>query len=579
MLFAVGGPMLLSGEAVTTLPGISFKRGSAPLAGSLVFATDVPSRVSVHVTDGIGSWDRNFFDYATNHTVPLFGFKPGRTNEITVTVHDQVQNEFTAPDPVTFVTDPLPSDFPAFTVLASRPELMEPGYTLFRVDVHSNTYWYVVLVDSAGEVVWYNHAPSTAEVRQLENGDLFMPSTNRFVEMNLLGDTVNTWFVPSDLQVDPHEGLPTSHGTILYLSDAFETVANYPTSTRDPNAPLQTANVSFEKVVEISMTNAALLNTWQPIDVLDPRRISYLDGIVAGKWDSEHSNAIIEDPRDNSLIVSMRHQNAVIKISRATGQLRWILGPHEGWGPQWQPYLLTPVGAPFEWQYGQHAPVITTRGTLMVYDDGNFRAMPFDTPLDDADNYTRSVEYSIDEQKMEVSQVWDYGRTNVTDRLYTGFEGSSDPMPRTGNVLVAFSAVSYVNGVPPSQFGSSATMARIKEVTHDLVPQVAFDLGITMYDKTNSIYKNCTIYRCHRIPDLYGHPAAAVTDLHVKVDSGTAFLEFAADPARTYLIEASIDLQDWTEIGSAEAEEDGVYNFEDSDSANASGRYYRILTE
>jgi len=122
-------------------------------------------------------------------------------------------------------------------------------------------------------------------------------------------------------------------------------------------------------------------------------------------------------------------------------------------------------------------------------------------------------------------------------------------------------------------------MARIKEVTHDLVPQVAFDLGITMYDKTNSIYKNCTIYRCHRIPDLYGHPAAAVTDLHVKVDSGTAFLEFAADPARTYLIEASIDLQDWTEIGSAEAEEDGVYNFEDSDSANARGRYYRILTE
>ena len=55
--------------------------------------------------------------------------------------------------------------------------------------------------------------------------------------------------------------------------------------------------------------------------MLDPRRITYLGGKIGTVWDSEHANAVIEDPRDDSLIVSMRAQNAVIKFSRATGQL------------------------------------------------------------------------------------------------------------------------------------------------------------------------------------------------------------------------------------------------------------------
>jgi arylsulfate sulfotransferase len=452
-------------QALTIVSGPSFgKAANAPLSGVLQLTTDEASRVSISVNDGTEVWERAFYDFGTVHSVPLFGFKPGRTNEITVTVYDRFHNAVTSPQPLVFITDPLPGDFPNITLRQADQAQMEPGYTLFRVTVHNETYWYVVIVDSSGEVVWYNPTPSTADVRQLENGDLFLPSTNRFVEMNLLGETMNTWPVPDDLQIDPHEGLPTGHGTILYLSGAVETVTGYPTSVTIPNAPLATANVRYEKVVEISATNAAVLNTWAPIDVLDPRRISYLDGTYGPGWDSEHSNAIIEDPSDDSLIVSMRHQNAVIKISRATGQLQWILGPPERWGPQWQPYLLTPVGTPFAWQYGQHAPVLTAQGTLMLYDDGNYRAMPFAPQVPDANNYSRAVEYKIDEQTMEVSQVWEYGRTNA-ERLFTGLKGSADPLPKTGNVLMGFAAVSYVNGGPPSAYGPGATMVRIQEVS------------------------------------------------------------------------------------------------------------------
>src|SRR5262249_38169155 len=152
--------------------------------------------------------------------------------------------------------------------------------------------------------------------------------------------------------------------------------------------------------------------------------------------------------------------------------LRWILGPHDGWTAAWQPYLLTPVGSPFFWQYGQHSPVLTPQGTLMLHDNGNFKAMPFAASVASSNNYTRAVEYSINEQTMEVTQVWDYGRTNMVQRLYSDHEGSTEPEPKTGNVLIDFAAVSYVNGAAPSTNGPGATMTRITEVTHDAVPQI-----------------------------------------------------------------------------------------------------------
>jgi arylsulfate sulfotransferase len=570
-------------QAVTILSGPSFtKATNAPLAGLLQLTTREDTRVSVTVDDGTDVWERRFYDYSTVHSVPLYGFKPGRTNEILVTAYDRQRNQVTAPQPVVFVTGPLPANFPIINLLHSEPDRMEPGYTLFNILMKNGAYWYMTIVNSAGEVVWYNVAPSTADVRQLDNGDLFMPWTTNFTEMNLLGQIVQTWPVPlTPLGINLHDGVPTDHGTILYLSSGSETVTNYPTNMTNPAAPRATAKILYEKVVEISATNAAVLHVWSPIGELDPMRITYLIDRWAGGWDSEHGNAVIEDPSDDSLIVSLRHQNAVVKISRATGQLRWILGPPANWGPEWQPYLLTPVGSPFEWQYAQHAPILTSQGTLIMFDNGNFRASPFDPPVPNASNYSRAVEYQINEDTMEVSQVWDYGRTNVGDRLYSDHDGIAEPEPQTGNVLIDFSAVSYVNGVAPSSFGPSATMSRITEVTHDADPQIVFDLAVSLYANTDTSYKDVSNYRCRRIPDLYAHPAKPVADLSVSYDGGVPFLEFSADDARTYVVEASTNLVDWEAIGVALEDEaqGGDYYFEDDQPDESPTRYYRIVTQ
>jgi arylsulfate sulfotransferase len=562
---------------------------NAPLAGVLSVSTDVNSFVSISVNDGIGTWERDFFDYGTNHSETVLGFKSDRTNAVTVTVRDEFRNTYTVSNAVTFVSASLPATMPDFIVVTNNVAEMEPGYTLFRVQNNSGGAAYVTIVDSSGEVVWYGEASAVGggigpfdtplDAKQLTNGNLFFMKTDTdgFDEINMLGQLVETWRAP--LTVEAHEDLLTDHGTILYLNYSMEDVTNFPSSDTVSNAPTDTADVTYARVVEMSVTNSSLLNNWSVINMLDPVRVDYLCyAIAAFGIDCEHANAVVDSTSDDSIICSLRNQDAVIKFTRQ-GELTWILGTHENWGPEWQPYLLTPVGTPFEWNYAQHAPFLTPQGTLICFDDGNNRAEPFDPPVPDQDNYSRAVEFSIDETNMTVSQVWQFADTNA-DRLYCGLLGNARQLPQTGNVLITFGAISSENGAHPSPYSTTATMVRLKEVTHTANPTVVFDLEMFNPTNTNPTNGGFEVYRSYRIPDLYGHLAVPVPDLTVQFEDGSPLLQFTADPARTYTVQSSADLVNWSELGEPIPDDaDGDFSFTDDSSEGLATRYYRVMTQ
>jgi hypothetical protein len=579
-------------QAITIISPPTFAtNAAAPLAGNLALTTDVPSLVSVSVNDGTETWQRDFYDYGTSHSEIVLGFKASRTNSITVIVRDQFRNTFTNSNAITYITKPLPVNMATIVLVTNIPSQMEPGYTMFRVANDTVTNGYVTIVDQSGQVVWYGQSgadggkigpiPTPTDIKQLPNGNLFFPLTseNGFEEVNMLGQTISNWTAPSGYLVDSHEDLLTDHGTILYISYAKEFVQNFPSSATNPNAPTETADVSYDRVVEISATNSALLNSWSLISMLEPTRINYLCFLLPFYGiDPEHANAVIEDASDGSLIVSMRNQDSIVKFSRS-GQLKWILGPTNNWGAQWQPYLLTPTGTPFAWNYAQHAPVFTPQGTLLFFDDGNCRAEPFAPPVTDQNNYSRAAEFSVDEINMTVSQVWEYTGTN-TDRLYAGLLGNATELPQTGNVLVTFGAVSYENGQLVSAHSTNATMVRLKEVTHDANPTVVFDLEMFDSANTSSKYAGYEVYRSYRIPDLYGHPAAPVRDLTLQYQPGAALVQFTADPARNYAVQSSPDLVNWTDLGVANPDDaDGDFTFEDDSNQGATVQYYRVVTQ
>jgi len=566
-------------QAITILSGPTFTpAASAPLAGRLQLTTDVGSRVVVQVNDGSNSWERDYFDYTNNHTETLLGFKAGRTNQIVVTVIDHQRNTYTATQALNFVTAALPSNFPKSVVWTNNPSRMEPGYTLFLV---SGVGRYMTMMDNSGQVVWYSPAPSASsfDLRQLPDGDLFT-ETSSLEEINMLGQVVRTWAPPAGYPVNVHEGDPTDHGTILYLSDVSTSVANFPASIVT-NPVLHTVNVDDVPVVEISTNNSALLNHWSPIALLNnPDRVSYLtyEFSTAYGVDNIHGNCVIESTNDNCLIESLRNQNCVYKFSRATGQLKWVLGSPDNWNTNVQPYLLTPVGMPFEWNWGQHAPSLTPQGTVLLFDNGNKRANPFNPPWGDQTNFSCAVEYSIDETNMTVTQVWDSTAAS-TNRFFSEVMGSAKMLPVTQNVLICYAWITYVNGAHPSPYAPNATMARIQEMTHDPVPQLVFDLAFFDYTNTSSTYAGDYIYRAYRVPDLYTHPLLPVADLALSISNGTPLLQFTADPANTYSIQASTDLVNWSTISTPEPGNFGEYDFLDTGANQTVARFYRVVTQ
>ena len=152
-------------------------------------------------------------------------------------------------------------------------------------------------------------------------------------------------------------------------------------------------------------------------------------------------------------------------------------------------------------------------------------------------------------------------------------------MQHRGNVLVTFGNVSYVNGVHPSAYSTNAAMVRIKEVTHDQVPEVVFDLALFDYANTNKNYSGCFAYRSDRIPDLYSVQPQAVADLTVKMLEEQPHLEFSGSEARTYVVEASTNLVNWDTIGLAEPMGSGEFDSDDGQWSDYPVRFYRVVTQ
>ena len=136
----------------------------------------------------------------------------------------------------------------------------------------------------------------------------------------------------------------------------------------------------------------------------------------------------------------------------------------------------------------------------MIFDNGDFRADPFDgtTKVENADNYSRAVEYAIDEVNMEVSKVWEFALT--APQQYSVHMGDADALPITGNVLIDFPGIQHSDGVLMSDLGKGFRATRLVEVTHNTPATVVFDALMYNPDPTGMI----SVYRAERISSLYG---------------------------------------------------------------------------
>lgn len=478
--------------------------GRTPLAGEIEVSTGAPTYATLHIQGGGVHRAIQSPNAENNHHMPVLGLYPETDYSIFIELDPAGSGGGLTTEPITFRTPELPSDFPEIELLVAKPHLMEPGYlVLGRFGrAPGESVGYSIILDQAGRVVWFSPEGSNTPNMKPNRNLVFMNGFGVF-EMSLTGEKKRLAVLEDPGFQPHHEFSESTRGTYLTLTRERLPVAGYPTSVIDPAAPRVTAEIEDNPVVEYDL-DGRILHRWRLSDILDPTRVGYMSlGVTdryTGGLDWAHANSVFHDPSDDTFIVSVRHQDAVIKIRRTTGELVWILGTHDNWRAPWSDYLLAPVGDDFEWQYHQHAAYLTDRGTIMLFDNGNFRATPFDgtTPVPPHKSYSRAVEYEVDESTMTVRQVWEYG-ANTAERLYSTMVSEAEPLPVTDNVLVTFGAVGAVDGVNSSTLGYGKRHARIIEVARGPGGnEKVFDVRV--YDP-GAI--RLTVYRSGHTPSLY----------------------------------------------------------------------------
>lgn len=504
-----------------------------PLVAIVEFESATEVEVVLEVYDGQRSWEQPSQTGAgRSHAIAVMGLKPNREHTIRVHVRTPDQAQQQTSEPLSFHTPPLPDSFPPLRVVHADPEKMEPGVTLFAVNLWREStsmldYGYIIAVDELGEVVWFcATGDRIADMRILKNGHiLYQHGSYRFAyEIDMLGRDHRRWVatnltyppdersIPVEIDTMHHDLLEIRDGRFMTLATELRRFQEFPTSEFEPEAPWAPAYVVCDRVIEFDAGTGEILDELHLTNVLDRRRFGYMalsnfwkdkydylinNGEQARDW--SHANALLYLPEEQAIIVSFRHLDCIMKIDWATKKIRWILGDPDGWGKAWQKYLLKPVGD-LQWTYHQHSPQITPKGTLMVYDNGNYRARPFKKATLGPDNQSRVVEFKIDEQAMTVEQVYEF-RGIGDERFYCPFYCEADWLPQTENLLITNGGhIELEDGTPSDNVPADHQWARIFEITRGPKPEKVFEIE---FDSGLGSPFGWSIYRANRLPNLW----------------------------------------------------------------------------
>ncbi len=333
-----------------------------------------------------------------------------------------------------------------------------------------NFYPQIGIVDTAGDYRWYLFAKPIYNLdslywggdmmgfRQNKDGAFTWGYGQRYVKYDLMGREIWNRRLPISYNDFSHSLDPAQNGNFfLRVASSNVKLANG-----------KNVRTVRDVIAEVDK-DGYVVDEFRLFDILDPYRADVIkaldqgavclniDASKAGKTLSEediqklnesdsfgdiagtgvgrnwaHVNSVDYDPTDDSIIISSRHQSAIIKIGRDK-KVKWILGAPRGWKGDFAKKVLTPVdanGKPiacgdasceggFDWTWTQHTAFRidekSTKDVIYVtaFDNGDARGM--EQPALPEMKYSRAVVYKIDQKKMTVEQVWTYGEERGHD--------------------------------------------------------------------------------------------------------------------------------------------------------------------
>ena len=393
----------------------------SPLTALIIFKTEeaVSPKVTIEGEDELTTYEYTF-EEGTEHYLPIYGLYPDKDNTVVVEYGD-VEKEFT------ITTEALPDDFVLPTsVEADKDELSNDLY--FFTPSSSG---YTCAYDVNGDVRWYLTTNAIWEINRLSNGHL-MVSTERLVnspyymtglyEMDMLGKIYKEYSLPGGYH---HDYFEMENGNLLVASDDFTSGAG----------------TVEDYIVELDRETGEIVKSFDLKDILNME-----DGKSENwvEYDWFHNNSVWYDKETNSITLSGRHQDAVINIDYDSGELNWIIGDPTNWSEEYQKYFFTPVGEDFEWQWSQHAAMITPEGYVFIFDNGNNKSKNEDEYVPAEESYSRGVMYKIDTEEMTIEQVFEYGKERGSE-FYSPYISDVDYL-ESNHYIIHSGGIVYVDG-------------------------------------------------------------------------------------------------------------------------------------
>lgn len=420
----------------------------SPLTALVIFETEeeVSPTVTVVGEDEHSTFTHTF-DANTVHYLPIYGLYADTSNEVIISYGDVEKK-------VAIKTEALPDDFIMPTRVEAQKSKLDNELYFFS----PSSSGYTCAYDVNGDVRWYLTINALWDINRLDNGHL-MVSTERLVnspyymsglyEMDLLGKIYTEFSLEGGYHHDYFE-LPS--GNLLVASNDF----NNDDGTVE------------DVIVELDRNTGKIVKTWDLKDILNME-----DGKSENwtQYDWFHNNSVWYDEATNSITLSGRHQDAVINIDYETGELNWIIGDPTNWSEEYQKYFFTPVGDDFEWQWSQHAAMITPEGYVFILDNGNNKSKIEEEYVPAEDSYTRGVMYKIDTDNMTIEQVWEYGKERGSE-FYSPYISDVDYLAKD-HYIVHSGGIVYVDGKnsnePAGLGGADALVSDTVELLNDEV--------------------------------------------------------------------------------------------------------------
>ncbi len=408
-----------------------------PMVVDLVLTFTAPARASAHHLSDPGvrisvapGGDPQAF--ASEERLRLRGLRPGQDHQVEISVEGEGGEQLSVRT-INFTSEPArPGFLSVFPVNIPEAGIaVDPSYRLFDLVAYipGPAINGVFVVDHQGSTRWY------LDTMGVDPGSLF-------AGLQLRADGTMQFAVDGEIYIidelgelvyhaTPEQlGQPVIHHDLVELPNGHFVAIGASYREVDYGPDIGKLWVAGDTLVEFVFTGPETTEVvweWDIFDHLDPLRTrSGFELEVEGPdpstpaRDWTHANGVVYRPDDDSFLLSLRHQDWILSIDHATGELNWKLGPDGDFD------LVEGT-----WFYHQHSPEWQADGSMLLYDNG------LSNPdVADSEEISRAAIYTLDTASMTARRVWeDDGAPHMS-----ALAGDADRLPN-GHILVLDSVI------------------------------------------------------------------------------------------------------------------------------------------